>query len=356
MKKGMLFIPYLKGYGGTETVIDSLLREFDSYDENEVLLKTYSIGGTEYDKWLDHKNVSKIKYPSNKLLRQFLYILLLPFTMLFIIKKNNPDFVISTTPIMWFIAKLISNIFGYDYKVIAWYHYSYDLKPVKKIFLRNADVFFTISKAGKSELISIGISPQKIFVIYNPVIPTEKVITHTKNNNKFIYVGRTEFSGQKNISELFYALSNIKNRHWKLFIYGIGPDKDNLVKLSKKLGISNNINWMGFRSNVFDEISEGDALILTSKYEGFSMVIAEAISHGLIAISSDCPSGPAELINEQNGKLYNPGDVNQLADIINEIIDKKMNFKYDTVKNSISRLYIERYFSRFIEVIKVNVK
>lgn len=347
MKKGLLFVPYLKGYGGTETVINNLLSEFDKHN-SDVQLKTYSIGGSAEHEWLNHDDVHVISYPKNKYFREFLYIITLPVLIFWYLLKNNPDFVIATNPIIWFLAKKITRLLKKTTKIIAWYHYSYKLKPVKSVFLKNADKYFVISKGGMKELIEQGIDSNKISVIYNPVLPSKKTIHHSDNNNVFVYVGRTEFKNQKNISELFYALAKLPTKNWTLLNYGIGPDKDKLVELSKKLGIEKNIKWMGFKENVFDHINQADALVLTSTFEGFSMVIAEAVSHGLFAISSDCPSGPNELINEKNGLMYNVGDTKVLSEYLRHTLNGKNYINHEVIKNSISKMYIEHYFKRFI--------
>jgi UDP-D-galactose:(glucosyl)LPS alpha-1,6-D-galactosyltransferase len=348
MKHGLLFIPFLKGYGGTETVINNLLGQMDISKQQDVSIKTYSIGGSEDYSWLDHNNVHCIKYPNYRLFREILYIFSLPFILSYFIITNRPNFIISTNPIMWFLSKLTVSVFRMKVPVIAWYHYSYKLKPVKNIFLKSPDYYFTISESGKKELENLDIQSNKIRVVYNPVLPSDKVINHSDNYSVFLYVGRTEYEGQKNISELFYALSKLPDRKWTLLNYGIGPDKDSLVRLSKELGIYSNIQWMGFKRNVFDHIKEADSLILTSKYEGFPMVLIEAIAHGLFVISSDCQTGPAEVVNDDNGFLYNMGDFKELSTIIYNVQQGKYDINPKQIKASISHLYIDHYFEHFI--------
>lgn len=355
MKKGLLLIPYLKGYGGTETVVNNLLNQFDkNMNDLDVSLSTYSFGGSESPWWLKHNKVRIIYYPQNKLIRTIMYMISLPLVIPYLLFINKPDFVISTNPVIWFIAKKASLLLKLDINVIAWYHYSYELKPVKPIFLKSADKYFTISKTAKAELIEKDVDPKKIFVVYNPVLPSDKVIKHSDQHNILVYVGRTEYEGQKNISELFKALSKIKEHDWILLNYGVGPDKKELVDLSIRLGIEDNIKWMGFKENVFDYIEEADSLVLTSSYEGFSMVIAEAVSHGLFAVSSDCPSGPSELINRENGRLYNPGDINILSQLLENVIHGKYDNNHEAIKASINHLYINHYFDNFIAQIRNN--
>lgn len=351
MKKGLLFIPYLKGYGGTETVINNLLSQFDKHD-SDVQLKTYSIGGSDEFEWLNHDDVYVISYPKNRYFRELLYVITLPFLICWYLLKNNPDFIISTNPIMWFLSKKTAKIFRKKTKIIAWYHYSYKLRPVKSFFLKNSDKYFVISKAGKYELIGQGIDSNKISIIYNPVFPSEKTIHHSDNNNVFVYVGRTEFRNQKNISELFYALAKLPTKNWTLLNYGVGPDKGKLVDLSKKLGIEKNIKWMGFKENVFDHISEADVLVLSSTYEGLPMVLLEGISRGLFTISSNCPTGPVEIINDNNGLLYKCGSTNQLSSCLQMILAKKTRLTHDEIKKSIGKFYVDEYMKRLLKLLE----
>lgn len=351
MKKGLLFVPYLKGYGGTETVINNLLSEFDKHN-SDVQLKTYSIGGSDEREWLNHDDVHVISYPKNRHFRELLYIITLPVLILWYLLKDNPDFVIATNPIMWFLAKKITGLFKKSTKIIAWYHYSYKLKPVRPVFLKNADKYFVISKGGKKELIEQGIDSKRISVIYNPVLPSKRTIHHSKNNNVFVYVGRTEFKNQKNISELFYALAKLPTENWTLLNYGIGPDKDKLIDLSKQLNIEKNIKWMGFKDNVFDDdINQADALVLSSKFEGLPMVLLEGISHGLFTISSNCPTGPSEIINDGNGLLYECGDIDNLSRCLQLVLNKKIRLTQKDIKNSINKFYVDKYMKRFLDCI-----
>lgn len=352
MKKGLLIIPFLKGYGGTETVINNVLDQFDSNSySKEIELTTFCIGGTEELGWLNHKNVHILNYPNNRIFRTIMYIFTLPFVISFLILKYKPDFVMSTNPIMWYFSKLSSLVLKKKIAIVAWYHYSFELKPVRRLFLKKADRFFVISSSAVKELTSRGIDSSKINIVYNPINKTEHVINNSSKNNIFVYVGRTEFEGQKNISELFYAFSKLKQYDWKLMIYGVGPDKEKLVQLSNKLNISSNIKWMGFQLNVFDEIKLADAIVLTSKFEGLPMVLIEGISNGLFAISSDCPTGPSEIINAENGLLYKVGNVDELAHDLSLVIEGKVNNNKDYIKKSVSKFYIDEYMNRIITYI-----
>lgn len=355
MKKVIFLVPWLSGYGGTEVVIHNLFKEY--YKNKSKInfdFELYSLGGFLQNTNLHFKNIHVVQLLNNKYLREIMYIFLLPLLIPYIIFKEHADVVISTNPILWTISKIFVKLFNLHIPIIAWYQYSYNAKHVSDYYVNKPDYFFTISADEKKELLNRGVQSKLIHVIYNPVIPSNKTIVHSLTHNHFVYVGRIEYGKQKNIQELFKALSIIRNP-WQLKIYGTGLKKDiyRLKNLSKHLKINKYIKWMGFQKNVFDNIHVADALLLTSNYEGFPMVIAEAISHGLYVISSNCPNGPYELIKSNNGNLYEMHHINQLVKLINNVISGKQMINYNNVKQSINFLYINKYFERFIRSLKL---
>ncbi|MFM9785388.1 glycosyltransferase, partial [Streptomyces scabiei] len=120
------------------------------------------------------------------------------------------DFFIATNPIIWSIAFAERNVFSKKTKIGAWYHYSFKMKNVKEKYLKKADFFWAISSGIKDELLSLGVSPDKIYVIYNPVnVDNVILVKRSGKQNHFIYIGRIDYDGQKNVSELIKALNGV---------------------------------------------------------------------------------------------------------------------------------------------------
>ena len=161
--------------------------------------------------------------------------------------------------------------------------------------------------------------------IYNP-ISIKKNLKHKKLNIKnnffekntlnILHIGR--LVKEKNQSEIINAFSNIKNKErLRLLIIGIGPEKKNLEnlikvkKLNKLVKISNNQKNKSFylnKSNIF---------VLSSLYEGLPNVLLEAAVNRKYIISSNCPTGPKEIINNYKyGETYKVKSVKQLTSVL----------------------------------------
>lgn len=342
----VLTYPYLTGEGGMETVIRKVLDNVP----NNVELIFFLPGGVEKKEWLNgmkNKNVKFIFHNKKKYVDIFL-------DTYKTIKELNPNIVITMNNLqiipLLLVRKKIKNM-----KVVSWNHFS--LKYTKLNFLlKYCDSFLAISSGIKNELINLGINSQNIHLIFNPVDKTDLIIPCSTDVMKLIYVGRVQYKKQKNMSELFNILGKLDFK-WNLDIYGDGPkdEKEQLVNLSKKLGIQQNITWNGWKSDVWKKIKNADLLVMTSKYEGFPMTLIEAMSHGIPVLSSDCDSGPEDIINDKNGMLYHCGNVDDAVNKLNDFENGKIKFQKNEIINSIDKFYTTNYIERFFYII-LNLK
>lgn len=162
-----------------------------------------------------------------------------------------------------------------------------------------------------------------IVVIPNPI--TISVIKQTNNNNKnIIAVGRLET--QKNFQSLIRAFKFVIANHqdWKLEIWGEGSQKENLNNLIKTLHLEKNIMLKGPTENMSEVYSGADILVMSSSYEGWGLVLTEAMAHSVPVISYDCPCGPKDIIqNGYNGILVTIDNEVNLAQSINYLIENK---------------------------------
>lgn len=185
-----------------------------------------------------------------------------------------------------------------DYKVMA--------KGYNKIVLltkEDKDTFFP--------------NNNKYTYIHNP-LTFEPTYNYNNNSNYIIAVGR--LSPEKDFLSLIKAWSLIypKCPNWKIKIVGDGPEKNTLEKEIKKLQLSNSIELSGYSNNIKKEMSNSSIFVMTSFFEGFGLVLLEAMACGLPSIAFACQFGPRDIITDgKNGLLvYN----RSIEDLSNKLL------------------------------------
>ncbi|NVN19316.1 glycosyltransferase [Muricauda sp. HICW] len=157
-------------------------------------------------------------------------------------------------------------------------------------------------------------------VIPNP-LPFCKGEVSTLNNKIVIAVGKQSF--QKGYDRLVKSWKDVEEKfpEWKLHIYGSEDPSKKIEKDIEKLNLSDSIKLFKPVKNIKEKFIESSVHVLSSRYEGFGMVIIEAMACGVPSVSFDCPYGPSDIIEDgKNGFLIPNGDIKALGQSLIDII------------------------------------
>lgn len=168
----------------------------------------------------------------------------------------------------------------------------------------------------------------------------EPFVTRTPDSTVFIHAGRCV--PQKDQATLLSAFAKAAIPMSELWMLGIGPLKASLERQAVRLGVADQIRWLEFQPNPYPFFRQADCFVLSSRYEGLPNVVIEAMLSGLPVISTDCPYGPADLVQPKStGLLTRMGDVSQLAEAMRVIANDKEDAR--RMGESAARLMAERF-------------
>ncbi|MDR2465132.1 MAG: glycosyltransferase [Streptococcaceae bacterium] len=343
---------HIGGRGGVQVVIDAWWENLsEEYD-----LRFLAPAGLSEDSWTE-------KYPNREVksythLPRPIRMLATVWSLYRYMATTNSDLVIvenfKMVPQLMFWKKVLQK----EIKVVSWMHQTLHLENMAPR-LKNADAHLAIASGIKEQLLEVGVPEESIYLIYNPMKETSQIIPRTSNGVKrFIYVGRGMLHGQKNMSELFDALALLQSPDWVLELYGVSAEENpELLSYLESKGIEKHVVFKGWVSSPFDNMGSADVLVLTSKFEGFGLVLLEAIQRGVPVISSDIKVGPRDFVQEKvNGYLYEPGNIKELAGKLSSILDGEHDFPVEDMKKSVEKFAEDRYFIKVKNTLEAIVK
>lgn len=319
----ILYINHALHCGGTDNVMLTLATEMANRG-HEVYFLTFR--PTEEDFFDVPSNISRIdlNFTLSDDVKGVGYVKYNVFKYFFrlrnILKNLSPDYIVSawsSTNIFVMLATMFTG-----FKVVITEHIHFDAPPkfwkvLRAIVYRYCYKLAVLTQRDKKKFLSI-VDENKIEVISNPLtiknagcsIP--KIFNDEKIN--FISVGR--FTEQKGFDLLIRAFVLVVDElpNARLTLVGDGELFADMQSLAIKLGIENSIYFAGRSSNVAEYYSTHDVYIMSSRFEGFGLVLTEAMSFGLPVISFDCPTGPREIIGKSEyGVLVSEGCYQSLA-------------------------------------------
>jgi glycosyltransferase involved in cell wall biosynthesis len=233
---------------------------------------------------------------------------------------------------------------------------------------RRADAVVVVSR-GLAEAVAedFNVPLGRIPIVHNPIdieriqMLSRQPISHPffeRPANGFVIVTAGRLTRQKNVALLIRALALARRRiPASLIVLGQGELEGALRALAAELGLSQAVEFVGFQDNPFAWMRRADAFVLSSSWEGFGIVLAEAMACGAPVIATDCPAGPNEIIeHRQTGLLVPPEDDVALSNAIVELaLDRTLRGRLvrqasASVERFDVRHVVERYERLFHDV------
>lgn len=332
-KKISLFISVMKGGAGKNIFILA----------NELVRKDFVVHLILENK--EKYYLNKINKKINVINLKSPFFLKSIFLVVKYLKKERPNVLISTGTRANVVVAIIKTILRPPLKIIIRQvtHFSSNNKLLTKffakIFYKKLDYVIAVSKGVKEDLMkTLDISREKIIVIYNSIENNKffrearKGVVHSwiKDKNSIVMLGAGRLCEAKDFSTLIKAFHklNKKNKNTKLIILGEGKEREELERLIRDLKLKDCIIIPGFVENPYAYMTKADLFVLSSRWEGLPNVLIEALACGTPVVSTDCPSGPSEILeNGKYGKLVPVGDVDALAKAIEETLENPIDSK-----------------------------
>ena len=323
-QKKVLFFIYQMGKGGAARTLLNIMNNLDRQKFKPILV-TLNYNG-EYEQYVkDDIQFIKLK---QKRLRNAI------FPLAKVIRNVQADIVFSTIPNYNTIA-ILANKFSFS-KAKSIVREADNLGGSRLVDLklrlygmlyRTTDQVVSLSDGVKENLVKkYKVKRENIEVIYNPIdlkhieqeinsgkLPKEHEQIFQKGEPVVITAGR--LVKQKDHFTLIKAFAETNKKvPSQLVILGEGPLKDELMQLSQTLNVNERVHFLGFQDNPYIYFHKANLFVLTSIHEGFSHVIAEALACGTPVVSTDCKSGPSEVLDKgKYGMLCEVGNVDEIS-------------------------------------------
>ncbi len=319
------------GCGGAERVMATMANYWAEKGWRVTLI---TFGSKDSDFFATHKAIDRIclnaRSPSDSLTRSILNSLQRIFRLRRALRRSRSEAVISfmeNTNLVTLLAAL-----GLGLNVVISQRNdpsSRDTGVMRKLFRMLvyplADIIVVQTEQVRQQLRAITKVDNKLKVIPNPVVPPTRNDISLESSldditgdrqHQYNVIALGNLRPEKGFDDLLRAFSRTHSNHpdWRLILIGEGSERDKLLALARELAIENAVFLPGRleRPSIF--LQQADLFVLSSRTEGFPNALLEAMACGLPVISTDCPSGPRDIIeHEVDGVLVPVGDVTALA-------------------------------------------
>lgn len=343
MKRIVIYVDSLKPSGGRERVISNLMNEWSNVYELILIAKDQGDSFYKLDDRVNKFSLNIIPvHRDNRILSYFGVLVNIVKSIIKLkktLKSLEYDYIYVATPQNAFEAyyamdnaneKLVvsehATFNGFN-KVFSWMK--------KQVYPRA----YRVSVPNTMDTIEYKKwGCNAVFIPHTLTFKPEK--RNQLNSKIMLNVGRLCYDKHQDL--LIKMWSRVENKNgWVLWIVGDGEDKEKLEMLISQYKMDDSVRLIGARKDINSIYKEASFFALTSRWEGFGMVLTEAMSFGVPCISFDCPSGPRDIINNnENGYLIDNENEKQFVLQLTKIVNLSENElsilgdkAFDTIKN-----------------------
>lgn len=332
-KRLIIFMPSIDG-GGVEKNL-FIISNFLSSKLNEIVLITFDTRfNTKFDKKI--KIINAIKKPKKKYSKYYKYYKCLKILIYETIKKKSLVFAFQANIYCCFLSLIFNfHLITRSNSSPTGWSKNFFKNIIFKILFKIPKKIIVNSKDFKSEIDRKFNIKSKL--IYNPLnVKTIKDSSRQKikfnffNNSKIKAINVARFTDQKDHFTLLESVNKLvlKKKSIKLLIMGYGPNKKEMLNYIKRKNLSKNIKIINFQNNPYKYMFKSNLFILSSLYEGLPNVLLEAMTLKKFIISSDCPTGPREILkNGRLGYLFKTKNSDELSKLILKYYNNKKKCK-----------------------------
>ena len=357
----LVFIPSIED-GGVEKNLYIILNFLSKKIDDVVLLTFDGSKNKLFDKKIKilnpffNFNFFKGRYP--KYLLCLLYLVkILIFNKNFLIlsfQANIYVLIISRIFNTKVVSRSNSSSTGWSRNFIKKKIFSYFIKKADNIIVNSSD--FKIEMDKKYNINTTCILNPFIFENIKKKSNVKVRNLYPKNSLRLITVGR--LTKQKDFLTMLKAIKLVKKRKVFLIIIGKGSEEDNLKNFIRENKLLNKVKFIGYQSNPFKYIKQAEIFLLTSVFEGSPNVLVEAQYLKRFIISTNCPTGPREILNnKKNGDLVEVGDYNKISKLLeNYKFNSKIKSKILLGFNNTKKYHYKKNCIQYYNLIKKFLK
>lgn len=290
-----------------------------------------------------------------------IYGMLRSFIQLYsLVKKIKADTLISVD-VFLSIYSIPIKLLLHKVKVISWEQFSIEndmglswCRYLRSFALKHSNYYVCLTSGDKEAFKKQYRFKTPIDYINNPYETQKRKVIYDAGAKKIVTAGN--FFEAKGI-DLAVAVADIvlqKHPEWRWYIYGDGPEMYNILKMINANKLDDKVILPGRVTNIDEIYSDSSIYVMTSRTEGFGLVLLEAQSFKLPTVAFDVPYGPRSIItHEKNGYLISPFNIEEMAAAINNLIENqslRQSFS-DHSQDDFDKFSIDVFKSRWLSII-----